>query len=184
MATPCTKSLGCVGGSIIRSEEVRGANLDVRQRFFVGSGRPVGVDLERRIPRYHETSRDLERVEESGAAVLEPRIGRRKSQRSIMDEISNRPNCPDLAQISNWHQVRSQFLKDIRYSAFERSRRGTSESPLAQAEVSERYGTRRSLCTGSREHRRPVSACRQYLIAGDRCRRSLSDATHGRGTRP
>ena len=73
MATPCTKSLGCVGGSISRSEEVRGANLDVRQRFFVGSGRPVGVDLERRIPRYHETSRDLERVEESGAAVLEPR---------------------------------------------------------------------------------------------------------------
>ena len=73
MATPCTKSLGCVGGSIIRSEEVRGANLDVRQRFFVGSGRPVGVDLARRIPRYHETSRDLERVEESGAAVLEPR---------------------------------------------------------------------------------------------------------------
>ena len=73
MATPCTKSLGCVWGGISRSEEVRGANLDARQRFFVGSGRPVGVDPARRSPRYHETSLDLERVEESGAAVLEPK---------------------------------------------------------------------------------------------------------------
>ena len=61
------------GGGISRSEEVRGANLDARQRFFVGSGRPVGVDPARRSPRYHEPCLDLERVEESGAAVLEPR---------------------------------------------------------------------------------------------------------------
>ena len=59
MATPFTKSLGCVGGSISRSEQVRGANLDARQRFFVGSGRPVSVDPARRSPRYHETSLDL-----------------------------------------------------------------------------------------------------------------------------
>ena len=50
--------------------------LEVRRRFWVGSGRPsmlMLVPAERRSPRYHETCLALESVKESSAAVSKPR---------------------------------------------------------------------------------------------------------------
>ena len=55
---------------------MRGAKLVRRTPAFLGRERAaVGVDVDpaRRSPRYHGTCLALESVEESGAAVLEPR---------------------------------------------------------------------------------------------------------------
>ena len=57
-------------------EEMRGAGFAGRSPPFLGRERAaVDVDVgpERRSPRYHESCLALESVEESSAAVLEPR---------------------------------------------------------------------------------------------------------------
>ena len=57
-------------------EEMRGAGFAGSSRPFLGRERTaVDVDVcpERRSPRYHETCLALESVEESSAAVCEPK---------------------------------------------------------------------------------------------------------------
>ena len=57
-------------------EEMRGASFAGSSPPFLGRERTaVDVDVcpERRSPRYHETCLALERVEESSAAVCEPK---------------------------------------------------------------------------------------------------------------
>ena len=57
-------------------EEMRGAGFAKSTPPFLGRERAaVGVDVgpERRSPRYHETCHAMESVEESSAAVSEPK---------------------------------------------------------------------------------------------------------------